>query len=301
MIHFQRIIAKHSLLTFTTALSFLQSRKETSFHFFWMAWVVSFTRENVLSSFKSIGILPMNPEVVLKRFTPTATDGSKDHNLTQITQESSQRHIRSVLNKAVKNTSSEEAKSLSVTFHKLQVNQELKDYQILGLETALKVRKKQKKKSTVLEVQQRKDYYEGAVFYSPRKIKKAQEKKATKQQEQQREIVRIAERKEDRAAAARYQKPAVAEAKAAREVAKKEKEKEKKAKAERIAVAKAGKQQEREAAAVQKALRLSQKTFSTSQQEAKSKPKLKRGASQLQNGEDKGKGSSQPLQKASRA
>jgi hypothetical protein len=109
--------------------------------------------------------------------------------------------------------------------------------------------------------------------------------------------VRIAERKEDRVAAARYQKQAVAEAKAAREVAKKEKEKEKKAKAERMAAAKAKKQQEREAAAAQKALRLSQKTSSTSQQEAKSKPKLKRGASQLQNGEDGSKKPSQPLQK----
>jgi hypothetical protein len=149
-----------------------------------MAWVFSFTRENVLSNFKSTGILPMNSEVVPKRFTPTATDDPRNLNLTQIIQESSRRHIRSVLNKAVKNTSSEEAKSLSVTFHKLQVNQELKDYQISGLETALKVRKKQKKKSTVFEVQRRKDYYGSAVFYSPRKINKAQEKKATKHQEQ---------------------------------------------------------------------------------------------------------------------
>ncbi|KAF1942466.1 hypothetical protein EJ02DRAFT_402609 [Clathrospora elynae] len=242
----------------------------------------------------------MNPEVVLKRFTPTATDGPKDLNSTQITEESSWRHIRSVLDKAVKDTSSEEAKSLSVAFHKLQVNQELKDYQILGLETALKVRKKQKKKSTVLVLQQHKDYYGGAVFYSPRKIKKAQEKEATKQQEQQEEIARKVERKKERAAAARYQKQVVAEAKAAREVAKKEKEKEKKAKAERMAAAKAEKQQEREAAAAQKALRLSQKTSSTSQQKAKSKPKLKRGAFQLQSGKDSGEGPSQPPQKASR-
>jgi hypothetical protein len=73
--------------------------------------------------------------------------------------------------------------------------------------------------------------------------------------------VRKAERKEERAAAARYQKQVVAEAKTAREVAKKEKEKKKKAKAERIAAAEARKQQEREAAAAQKALRLSKDLF----------------------------------------
>jgi hypothetical protein len=42
--------------------------------------------------------------------------------------------------------------------------------------------------------------------------------------------VRKAERKQERAAAARYQKQVVAEAKTAREVAKKEKEKKKKSK-----------------------------------------------------------------------
>jgi hypothetical protein len=84
-----------------------------------MVWKSLFTRENVLSSFKSTRILPMNSEVVLKRFTPTATDGPKDLNSTQITEESSWKHIRSVLDKAVKDTSSEEAKSLSVVFYKL--------------------------------------------------------------------------------------------------------------------------------------------------------------------------------------
>jgi hypothetical protein len=54
--------------------------------------------------------------------------------------------------------------------------------------------------------------------------------------------VRKAERKDNRAAAARHRKQVVAGAKAAREVAKKEKEKEKKAKAERMAAAQAGKQ-----------------------------------------------------------
>jgi hypothetical protein len=102
----------------------------------------------------------------------------------------------------VKDTSSKEAKSLSVAFYKLQVNQELKDYQTAGLESALKVRKKQKKKSTILDLQQREEYHGGAVFYSPRKIREAQFRELTKQQENEQEKARKAERKENRAAAA---------------------------------------------------------------------------------------------------
>jgi 3-mercaptopyruvate sulfurtransferase SseA len=80
-----------------------------------------------------------------------------------------------------------EAKSLSVAFHKLQVNQELKDYQIAGLESALKVRKKQKKKSTIMDLRQRDEYHGSAVFYSPRKIREAQFRELTKQQEDEQE------------------------------------------------------------------------------------------------------------------
>jgi hypothetical protein len=210
------------------------------------------------------------------------------------------KEIRTVLEGAVKDTSSKEANSLSVAFHKLQVSQELKDYQIAELESALKVRKKQKKKSTILDLQQRKEYHGGAVFYSPRKIREAQFRELIKQQENEHEKVRKAERKENRAAAARYQKQITKEAKTAREVAKKKKEKKKKAKAENLAAARAQKQQERDAAAAQKALILSQKVLSTPKPKAKLKQKLKRGASQVQGGDDGGKRPSQPTQKASR-
>jgi hypothetical protein len=72
--------------TFTTAKAFLQLRKETSFY--WAAWQSSFTRENVLSSFKSTGILPMNPEVILKRFTPATTNEPESSIPKQLTEKS---------------------------------------------------------------------------------------------------------------------------------------------------------------------------------------------------------------------
>jgi hypothetical protein len=134
------------------------------------------------------------------------------------------------------------------------------------------------------------------VFYLPRMIREAQFRELTKQQEDEQKKTRKAERKKNRTAAVRYQKQIAKEAKRAREVTKKKKEKEKKAKAENLAAARAQKQQERDAAAAQKALILSQKVLST----PKPKAKPKRGASQLQGGDDGGEEPSQPPQKASR-
>jgi hypothetical protein len=101
----------------------------------------------------------MDPEVILKRFTPATTNEPESSIPKQLTEESLWKEIQTVLEGAVKDTSSKEAKSLSVAFYKLQVNEELKDYQIAGLESALKVRKKQKKKSTILNLQQREEYH----------------------------------------------------------------------------------------------------------------------------------------------
>jgi hypothetical protein len=182
----------------------------------------------------------MNPEVILKRFTLATKNEPESSIPKQLTEESLWKENQTVLEGAVKDTSSKEVKSLSVTFHKLQVNQELKDYQIAGLESALRVREKQKKKSTILDLQQRKEYHGCAVFYQPRKIREALFRELTKQQEDEQEKARKAGRKENSAAAARYQKQIAKEAKAAREVTKKKKEK--KAKAENLAAARAQKQ-----------------------------------------------------------
>jgi hypothetical protein len=62
------------------------------------------------------------------------------------------------------------------------------------------------------------------VFYLPRKIREAQFRELTKQHKDEQEKARKAERKENRAAAARYRKQIAKEAKAAREVAKKKKQ-----------------------------------------------------------------------------
>jgi hypothetical protein len=77
------------------------------------------------SNYPHQGILPMDPEVILKRFTPATINEPESSIPKQLTEESLWKEIRTVLEGAVKDTSSKGAKSLSVAFHKLQVNQKL--------------------------------------------------------------------------------------------------------------------------------------------------------------------------------
>jgi hypothetical protein len=65
----------------------LTVKKGDFFLLFWAAWQFSFSRENVLSSFKSTGILPMDPEVILQRFTPATTNEPESPLLKQLTEE----------------------------------------------------------------------------------------------------------------------------------------------------------------------------------------------------------------------
>jgi hypothetical protein len=88
----------------------------------------------------------MNPEVILKRFTLATKNEPESSIPKQLTEKSLWKEIQTVSEGAVKDTSSKEAKSLSVTFHILQVNQELKDYQIAGLESALKSERSRKRR-----------------------------------------------------------------------------------------------------------------------------------------------------------
>jgi hypothetical protein len=46
-------------------------KKGDLFPLFWRAWISSFTETNILKSFETTGIWPMNPDTILRRFTRT--------------------------------------------------------------------------------------------------------------------------------------------------------------------------------------------------------------------------------------
>jgi hypothetical protein len=76
-----------------------------------------------------------------------------------------------------------EARKLSTSLHQLQVANELLRYENEGLKEALVIKRKRSKRGKPLDLQQRKEYHDGAIFWSPSKVREARFRESVKQQE----------------------------------------------------------------------------------------------------------------------
>jgi hypothetical protein len=136
--------------------------KEDFFPLFWRAWVSSFKTETILSSFQATGIWPMDAEVILKRFW-SREQGEGEGGPSALA-ESDWRQMERLLRSAVTDTATKASQLLSQTLHHLQVQNELLHYENDGLREALTIKRRCKKRSKQLNLQQRKEYHAGAVF-----------------------------------------------------------------------------------------------------------------------------------------
>ncbi|KAF1969096.1 hypothetical protein BU23DRAFT_378764, partial [Bimuria novae-zelandiae CBS 107.79] len=73
--------------------------------------------------------------------------------------------------------------------------------EIQGLTKALQVKKKQQKKSKPLDLQQRKEYHSGAVFWSPRKLREARVRESVMDKEKEKVELEKAHKKAETALA----------------------------------------------------------------------------------------------------
>jgi hypothetical protein len=145
-----------------------------------------------------------------------------------------------LIRSAVKDTAAEESKKLAELVHHMQVQNKLLKHDNKGLRDALRVKEKHKKKSKVLNLQQREEYHSSAVFYSPRKIREARFQESVKQQLEHEEQLQQADAKALKQAAKLYKERVAEEKRMARKGAKVQKERERAAKAaERAAKAEA--------------------------------------------------------------
>ncbi|KAF1936661.1 hypothetical protein EJ02DRAFT_358603, partial [Clathrospora elynae] len=85
----------------------------------------------VLKAFKSTGIWPIEPEVILKRFTHNTSD--KPQTGASGLGEGEWRRLDCLVRSAVKDTNAKESKDLSQSLHHLQVQNELLHYENSGL------------------------------------------------------------------------------------------------------------------------------------------------------------------------
>jgi hypothetical protein len=257
---------------------------------------LSFTTANILSSFKNTGVIPMDPDMILRKFKSATPEQDQSSNLYEVEASSSWKQVHGLIVSAVKDTRSKEAKQLSNTFHSLQTQSELDRHENTGLKAALDTKKKRKEKMYTLDFGEPREDTGGAMFFTPSKVKEAQFIQRMKEQDQEAETLRKAEAKQNKAEATALKKKEKEETKVAREEAKKVRQ----VKASELAAARAQKEAEAIAAKAQKATNLSTKGLSIPSQNSRARPKSKRGASQLQGAEDHGEGPSEPAPKASR-
>ena len=195
----------------------------------------------------------MDAEVILKRFNTTTTSGEdEDTQLQEVGNGDSWRDLRKILDAAVLDKAKAEGKRVAAALHSLQVQNELLHYENEGLRTTLTTKQKHKKKSKLLDLQQRKEYHSGAVLWSPRKIREARARERVKQQEEEQQKLQKTRDRELKAAATLYKKKMAEEAKVVRQLARERAAEERKARAAELAAARALKKQQRDAATSQK-------------------------------------------------
>ena len=140
-------------------------KKGDFFPLFWSAWQSAFKTETILKSFEATGIWPMDPDAILKRFKEEDSEiEDKGEACPSVLNERDWRQMERLVRSAVNDEGAKESKQLSLSLHRLQVQNELLHHENDGLREALTATKKHKKRGKPLDLQQREEYYGGAVF-----------------------------------------------------------------------------------------------------------------------------------------
>jgi hypothetical protein len=136
--------------------------------------------------------------------------------------------METLIRNTVKEEGSKEVKKLKRTIHHLSAQNDLLHYEIKGVKNALLTKKKQEKKSYTLDLQQREEeYHEGAVFWSPRKVREARHRETVKEREKDELQLQKVQRAELKEQARLYKLQVDEEKRVEREAAKAAREKEK--------------------------------------------------------------------------
>ena len=160
------------------------------FSLFWPAWVATFTEELVVKAFTATGISPINPDVILDRFRHTTPSDleSVSSASTASTAYSAAEWLKacSTLRAEVKDTRSVGSRKIGQTIHHLSTQLVIANAELEGLRKKLYQQKKRYKKPTrQLDLQQHQEYHGGAIMWSPRAFREARARMAITEQEKQ--------------------------------------------------------------------------------------------------------------------
>jgi hypothetical protein len=188
----------------------------------------SFKENTTINSFKATGISPFEPDIILKRFVNTDLEeqGSQESSASVLSG-SDWRKIERLVKVVARGINDKETKKLSRSLHSISVQNEPLKHELRGLREALASKKKGQKRSKPLDLQQRKLYHAGSVFWSPRKVREARVRQTVKEREERELQSQKAERAELKKADKLYKAGVLQEKRVARAKAKVASEQEK--------------------------------------------------------------------------
>jgi hypothetical protein len=170
------------------------------FPLFWQAWTSSFREELILKAFKATGIWPTNGEVILEKFIKSTLEPQDSReSSTSVLSGKDWHKIQTIVRSQVKDQSSKDVQKLQRSLHHITVQNDLLHTEVEGLRQAVLSTRKHKKKSKTLDLQQRKEYHGGAVFWSPSKIREARFRERIKKQEEKEQQLKRARTKAEKA------------------------------------------------------------------------------------------------------
>ena len=166
--------------------------KRDFFRLFYKAWGDSFIEENIFKAFKSTGLSPFDPEVVLKSLRVRETDrpssGGSAVSGTSVLSASDWRTVRRLLREATEASSQqmtqEVTQQLTQHFHSISAQFSLLKHEVEGYKEALVNEKKKRQRGKALKLEKPEEYNGGAVFWSPTKVKAARERQEQKEAEE---------------------------------------------------------------------------------------------------------------------
>jgi hypothetical protein len=157
----------HEVSRFMERYQGLTSMSKQGFYpLFIAAWEASFKETTILKAFEATGLLPFNPEVILKRFNVQDNIEASGDSYSSASSASNWGKIESLLGQVVKHRGDPRAQKLSQAFHSISVQKTLLEQETQGLKEALINERLRRKRGKALPLEAFEEYHGGVVFWS---------------------------------------------------------------------------------------------------------------------------------------
>jgi hypothetical protein len=156
--------------------------KRDFFRLFNKAWQTTFTPKLIASAFKSTGIEPLDPSVILNKFNQKQVDRPSSAESTQLVLSITDwRAIRALLAEVVDSMDDRRTRTLGNSIQKLIVQTQLLSAEVDGLRGALANEKKRRQRGKPLQLAAPTENQGGAIFWSPNKVLQYRDRQVQKE------------------------------------------------------------------------------------------------------------------------